>query len=317
MKWKKLGQIFEFQKSLLINNFESHSQSPQTVVFENFVRVYFSTRRKTADGQFLSYIQFVDFDKLFSKIINQSKREVISLGNIGCYDEHGIFPISPVRVKNKIYAYLSGWTKRLSVDIDSGIGLAISEDNGESFQRIGDGPVLTSSLYEPFLVIDGFVRLFYGVFHMWYIYGTDWKIIKGSKEPERTYVIGHATSTDGINWRKEGRQIVASKFEDECQALPTVIKIGSRYHMYFCYRNSFDFRKNPNNSYRLGYAYSDDLINWIRADEKSGITVSKNGWDSEMMCYPHLVEVDSQIYMLYNGNEFGKHGFGLAKLVEI
>ena len=33
-----------------------------------------------------------------------------------------------------------------------------------------------------------------------------------------------------------------------------------------------------------------------------------------MMCYPHLFECDGRICLLYNGNEFGKHGFGLATL---
>ena len=33
-----------------------------------------------------------------------------------------------------------------------------------------------------------------------------------------------------------------------------------------------------------------------------------------MQCYPNVFEMDNEIYMLYNGNAFGKYGFGLAKL---
>jgi hypothetical protein len=101
----------------------------------------------------------------------------------------------------------------------------------------------------------------------------------------------------------------------ECQALPSVIKIGEKYHMYFCYRYATDFRTNPYRSYRLGYAFSDDGIMWQRADESKGIDVSMEGWDSEMMCYPHIFKVDQEIYLLYNGNNFGRDGFGLAKLI--
>jgi hypothetical protein len=64
----------------------------------------------------------------------------------------------------------------------------------------------------------------------------------------------------------------------------------------------------------LGYAYSDDLIHWTRDDDHAGITLSKEGWDSEMMCYPNIFESENNIYLLYNGNNFGKNGFGLAKL---
>ena len=74
------------------------------------------------------------------------------------------------------------------------------------------------------------------------------------------------------------------------------------------------FEADKEKGYRLGYAYSKDLINWTRDDDNSGISISKEGWDSDMMCYPHIFKVDDKVYLLYNGNEFGKNGFGLAVL---
>ena len=65
----------------------------------------------------------------------------------------------------------------------------------------------------------------------------------------------------------------------------------------------------------IGYAYSTDLINWTRDDTRVGITLSKEGWDSEMVAYPHVFELDGNIYMMYIGNEVGRYGFGLAKLI--
>jgi predicted GH43/DUF377 family glycosyl hydrolase len=314
MNWQKLGQIFRFMESGFDTEFISHAQSPQAVVFDDFVRIYFSTRKKSKNGKFLSHVQYVDFDKKFTHIVNRSRHEVIKLGALGTFNEHGIFPFNPVQYKNKIYGFTTGWTRRVSVDVDSGIGLAVSNDDGITFTKMGDGPVLTSSLHEPFLVCDGFVRVFNGIFHMWYIYGIDWKLYGASPYPERTYVIGHATSENGVDWKKQGQQIIESKHKGECQALPTVIKIRSRYSMYFCHRHSHDFRNNPKNAYKLGYAYSDDLIHWTRDDENVGIDVSKEGWDSDMLCYPHVFQCDNRIYLLYNGNEFGRHGFGLAVL---
>ena len=84
--------------------------------------------------------------------------------------------------------------------------------------------------------------------------------------------------------------------------------------MYFCYRQATGFRKNKERSYRIGYAYSTDLVNWTRDDENTGIDVSTEGWDSDMLCYPHVFECNGKIYLLYNGNEFGRFGFGLAVL---
>ncbi len=315
MKWKKLGKVFDPTKYNLPNKCKEFAQSPQTLVFDDFVRIYFSTRKKDENnGKFYSHIAFIDMDKKFKDIINISAEPVIELGNLGCFDEHGIFPINPVRDGDRILAYTCGWSRRVSVSVETSVGLAISNNNGLTFQKVGEGPVLTSSLHEPFLVGDAFVCKYENMFHMWYIFGARW-IDNPIEESARVYKIGHATSDDGILWEKEGRQIISDKLNtDECQALPTVIWHNEKYHMFFCFREAIDFRKNKARGYRIGYAYSTDLKSWIRDDDNVGIDVSKDDWDSEMLCYPHIFKFDNKIYLLYNGNEFGRYGFGLAVL---
>lgn len=315
MNWRKLGKIFDPTNYKLPNGCFDFAQSPQALVYDNFVRIYFSTRQKDEVGKYLSHVAFVDMDKNFSSIINVSTDTVIKLGNLGCFDEHGIFPINPVRDDDRIIAYTCGWSRRASVSIETAIGLVVSHDDGLTFERIGEGPVLASSINEPFLVGDGFVRKFVGVYHMWYIYGVRWIDTKKEEGPARVYKIAHATSKDGVVWQKEGREIISNKLDiDECQALPTVIERGGKYHMFFCYRHATDFRKNKDRGYKIGYAFSKDLINWTRDDDNVGITVSAEGWDSDMMCYPNVFECEGKVYMLYNGNEFGRLGFGLAVL---
>lgn len=281
------------------------------------VRVYFSTRERDSIGKYLSHIAFVDFDRDMQHILGISQRTVIELGKLGCFDEHGIFPVNIVRDGERVLAYTTGWNRKVSVSADAAIGLAISYDEGMTFEKYGDGPVLAASLYEPFLIGDAFVVKHGDLYHMWYIYGTKWKKATESDSPDRVYKIAHATSGDGINWSRDGRQIIADKLNaDECQALPTVFQRDGMYHMYFCYRQAHGFRSQSNNAYRLGYASSKDMLEWERDDSKAGIDVSAEGWDSQMQCYPHTFELEGKIYMLYNGNEFGKHGFGLAVLDE-
>ena len=305
MKWMDYGQIFHAQE----HGF-NYSKSPQALVFEDYVRIYFSAC-KPDNGKLISYVCFADYDKDFKNILRTSDN-VLCGGALGCYDEHGIFPFSPLRTgEGNIYGYLSGISRRVSVSVDSGIGLAVSHDDGETFERIGNGPVLTSSLHEPFLVIDGFVREYNGLFHMWYIFGTDWISFKKGDQPERIYKIAHAISKDGIVWKKDNAQIIPACLEHEAQALPTVIMWDGVYHMMFCYRHAYDFRANHERSYKLGYARSEDLIHWQRDDSKA--LSCKQPWAREMICYPNLFELEGGIYLLYNGNEFGKHGFGLAR----
>jgi hypothetical protein len=151
---------------------------------------------------------------------------------------------------------------------------------------------------------------------MWYIYGSKWFTDPSEESPQRVYKIVYAKSTDGISWDREGRHLIADKLgENECQALPTVIYYNNRYHMFFCYRHAVGFRTIKENGYRIGYAYSEDLVNWIRDDENAGIETTEGSWDSDMLCYPHVFHCNEKIYLLYNGNQFGRYGFGIAELV--
>jgi hypothetical protein len=316
MHWKKLGKIFDPTTAALSNGFNLFAQSPQTIVFDDYVRIYFSTRKQDTEGKYLSHISFVDFDTDLKHIIGKSAEEVIGLGALGTFDEHGIFPINPFVDGDQILAYTCGWSRRVSVSVETGVGIVKSNDGGKTFYRLGDGPILSATLKEPVLVGDAFVQKYDGVYHMWYIFGTMWKAATATEPEARVYKIAYAKSKDGLHWiKKEGKPIIANVLnEEECQALPTVTKIGERYHMYFCYREATDFRKNSSRGYRLGYAYSDDLIHWTRDDANKGIEVTPEDWDSDMMCYPHIFQCKGKIYLLYNGNEFGRYGFGLAVL---
>ena len=117
---------------------------------------------------------------------------------------------------------------------------------------------------------------------MWYGSNLEWD---QDNDCSFRFCIKYAESENGINWRRDG--IIAITFESADEyalARPCVIKD------------------------------SDDGINWTRLDEEVGIDVSKTGWDSEMIEYPHVFDHKSNRYMLYNGNGYGKTGFGLAVL---
>ena len=316
MKWRKFGMVFDPAQHALPMGCEQFAQSPQALVFNDFVRVYFSTRQRDTNGKYLSHVVFVDLTKDFRTVIKLSEAPVLALGALGTFDEHGIFPFNVVRDGERVLAYTTGWNRRVSVSVDTAIGLAISSDDGLTFRRLGDGPVMAQSLHEPCLVGDAFVKILEGCYHMWYIFGTGWKRFVPDAAPDRTYKIGYAISHDGVEWtRNEAEQIVADRIgPDESQALPTVVTIGGRHHMFFCYRESFDFRKASGRGYRIGHAWSDNMKSWTRDDETPTLVGTPGEWDSDMQCYPHAFECDGQVHMLYNGNEFGRRGFGLAVL---
>ena len=110
MKWKKLGKIFDPTQHQLPNDCVQFAQSPQALVFEDFIRIYFSTRSVDKNnGKYLSHIAFVDLQKNLRDIIRVSDENVIPLGELGCFDEHGIFPMSVMRHGDAVYGYTCGW----------------------------------------------------------------------------------------------------------------------------------------------------------------------------------------------------------------
>lgn len=316
--WKKLGLIFNPLDYQGISWLYEFSQTPNTLEFEDFIRIYFTTRMKPDEyGRLKSLIAYVDFDKnnLFQPI-NISSKPVLDLGLMGHFDEYGTYLFTPIRInENIIYSYYVGITCTESVPINTSIGLAISHDNGENFKKVGVGPVLSHSLYEPFLVTSHKIRKYNDLFYLFYISGYKWVSVNNVVEP--VYKIRMAISKDGINWSRFNRNIISDKIgELEAQACPDVFYKNGKYHMFFCYRNVFNYRHNKKNSYRIGYAYSYDLLNWERNDKLAGIDISleKNAFDSEMIAYPHVFELNNNIYMLYVGNEVGRYGIGLAVL---
>jgi predicted GH43/DUF377 family glycosyl hydrolase len=283
---------------------------------EDRIRIYFTTRPgKSADGSFVSYTSFADFDKNdLSQVIYVHKEPVLQLGGIGDFDQFGIMPGSVVHVKekNEIWLYYVGWTRMQAVPYNWTIGLAISTDGGYTFKRFGKGPILAATNNEPFLqACPRVMRINERNWLMWYQSGLRWNQVNNYMES--VYVTMFATSEDGINWQRDGRQVLPSIVQEECQTSATIIELEGSFHMFFSFRHGINFR-NDENGYRIGYASSKDLLTWDRDDSKVGIQVSKDGWDSEMICYPHVTKIGSQIVMFYCGNYFGRDGFGYATL---
>jgi hypothetical protein len=314
MNWHKLGRVFNpTDYPGRPTWMREYAQAPATLVFDDFVRVYFSCRpERDSNGQYVSYSAFVDLDRqdLF-RIVNIAQQPVFELGKLGTFDEFGTYPMSVIRNGSEVWAYYAGWTRCESVPFNVAIGFGRSDDNGVTFKKLGDGPLLEYTPDEPFTMSGPKIRFFDGKFFLFYIAGDTW-VVKDGK-PEISHKIRMATSEDGMNWTKLHKNLVADNWgQNESQASPDVFHANGKYHMFFCGWVPRDFRQTRLR--KIGYACSTDLVNWVRDDSKAGIDISEVGFDNEMVAYPHVFELDNQIYMLYLGNEVGRFGFGLARL---
>ena len=140
---------------------------------------------------------------------------------------------------------------------------------------------------------------------MWYPSVTTWD----AGNQEMLCVINYASSVDGHHWKREGLAVPYELGKAQAFSRPTVVSDSrNRYAMWFSYRSG------NGGTYRIGHAVSIDGRKWDLALEDVGIDVSLSGWDSEMIEYPFVFDHKDQRYMMYNGNDYGRTGFGLAVL---
>lgn len=313
-KWVKKGRIFNPVSDTDRSFIQEFAQAPATLIFDDFVRIYFSCRpKRDENGQYKSYSAYIDVNRtnLF-EILRVAESPILSLGDRGTFDEYGTYPVSVIKKEHEYWCYYAGWTRCVSVPFNVAIGLAVSKDQGKTFAKAGSGPILSYSIDEPFVISGPKIRKFNDLYYLFYIAGDKW-IMDGDR-PEPVYTIRMATSNDGLTWQRHNKKLLTPRIEpDEAQASPDVVFYRGKYHMFFCYRRSMQYRSKEG-GYRIGYAWSDDLENWHRADHETGIDISEDGWDNESISYPHVFELDGKLYMLYLGNEVGRYGFGLAEL---
>jgi hypothetical protein len=140
---------------------------------------------------------------------------------------------------------------------------------------------------------------------MWYGSTLTWDAGNG----EMVHVINHATSRNGHDWQRRGLAVPYELGVAQAFSRPSVVGNKQRgYQMWFSYRSG------SGQKYRIGYASSPDGIVWKRKLSEAGIAPSTSGWDSEMIEYPFVFDHHDQRFMLYNGNGYGRTGFGLAVL---
>lgn len=316
LRWKKIGQVFDPTKDSEQNWMSEYAQIPFPYVLNSSViRVYFATRpSRDSDLQYISRSGFVDFDRNNLTYIKRvSEQPIFDLGGAGSFDEFGAMTSSFVKVEDQVYAYYTGWSRLETVPYTMANGMAISHDQGVSFRKISEGPIMGATIHEPFLLSGPIVKRIDGDWHMWYLNGLRWLMHDGKYEP--VYKLAYAKSQNGIDWHRNGEPVIPSKFKDECQVGFALFHKFGKWNVIFAYRQPTDFRTGGSGSYRLGYAWSTDLKTWNRNDDEVGISVSDEGWDSEMMAYPQVCEFDNRVILFYCGNQFGKYGFGIAELI--
>ncbi len=297
--WKKKKLVYDPTTSHY-----SYGMLPCVIhIDDDLFVVGFSCRNKKNQSHiFLSYANA--YDGVF-KIISEPKL-ALSPGPLGHFDSDGVLTSSFLSIGKNSYMYYGGWENMVSVPYTANTGRLIFDKDNLTLTREFLSPVLARNPQSPIFSGAPFFWKTKDEIWAWYTSALRWE--KYNNEFKHYYTLRRAVSKDGINWISDDE--VAINFLNDYEyaiARSSIIQIDDIFYIWFSCRST-----KTTDTYRIGFAYSKDLLNWKRDDSLSGIDVSNEGWDSEMICYPHVFKHKDWLYMLYNGNGYGKTGFGCA-----
>lgn len=303
--WRRRGLVFPLDRGDRPEWMRTHAALPFPLAAgEGRVRVYFSGR----DGRNRASVGAVtlDLSTLAPVPGSLTAEPLLAPGSLGAFDDSGVTVSCVVPRPDGLYLYYTGWALGRTVPFYLAVGLAISVDGGRTFERVSAAPILDRHAGDPYLSASPSVLCEDGRWRMWYVSGQSWE--EREDGPRHHYLVRSAASADGVAWQRDPQ--VALGFADPGEhaiGRPHVLRLAGGYHMWFCSRGE---------RYRLGYARSEDGEQFRRVAE--GVALEPwppRGWDEQMQAYPAIFGEGTRWWMLYNGNQYGRDGFGIAEAI--
>lgn len=296
--WRRLGRVFVAAGEELWRI--SHASNPTPLVLSGKrVRVYFSPR----DADNRSSIAAIDLeleDQRFA-VVSSVHGPLLSPGARGAFDDSGVSVGCAIEFGGRTRIWYLGWSLGVTVPFRNFIGLAEGPLDGP-MRRVSPVPVLDRSIADPFTLGYPWVIREASGLRLWYGSHLEW----GDTGLAMRHAIKHASSSDGIAWIRDGNPVLAPAGGAEfALSRPCVVRDADRYRLWFCRRFT---------NYRLGYAESSDGYVWRRRDKQLRFVGPKGCWETASMAYPTVFDCGGRRYMLYNGDGYGRTGFGLAIL---
>lgn len=283
------------------SSWAKHSALQPTPYLLDNATIRIFTGFRDSDG--VSRVGFVDVSADNpSNVISVSKTPSLDIGHDGAFDENGVAPCAILVFEHRLYLYYAGYQLGQKVRFCAYSGLAVSDDHGVTFKRLSNVPVTdrtNDAMY--FRVIHSIINDD-GIFKVWYGAGSTYDV--GADKTLPRYNVQMMESKSLFEFPKHGHVVVETKGDEYRVGRPYVFKNDDGFIMFY----GTGSEAVP---YRLGYATSSDSYRWERKDDLS-IKGPSATWDSEMMAYPAVVTNNDVSYLFYNGNDYGREGFGYA-----
>ena len=302
--WRRLGQIVRPEP--MASWWQSHASYPCVLTRDDgLVDVYFSVRDSANRSSVTRAV--LDISDLSFHVVEAPTSPLLTPGARGTFDADGVTAGCVVNHDGRLHLYYLGWTVGGSVPFTNFIGLAIADPGATAFTRYKAVPIVGRSEANPLTVgypwvlptAEGGLQMWFGSHLLW-----------GPDGLQMEHVIKSARSPDGLAWQADQRTVVPllgpTDSAEFAVSRPTVLREGDgSLSMWYA-------RRRP--QYEIGFARSKDGMTWQRHDSAFTLVGEPGDWEMRERTYPCVFEHSGRRYMLYNGDGYGRTGFGLAVL---
>jgi hypothetical protein len=326
MSWGKLGRVFSPDDLGAASSHwaQGYASFPTAEALENGnLRVYFTALDNAHQGR-TGWLEVAGDNP--QRVLRHHPQPVLTLGEMGDFDECGANVFSVAQWGGQRLCFYQGWQRTTKAPYLIFTGVAAQGAEGETLNKLCRTPVLDRTPEQPYMRAAPFVlseeagNIQPGRgegsienihpnhsphLRMWYVNCVRWSWVNG----QARYLVNihTATSTNGLNWEAWPEPCLHPQGDEYAVGRPSVLRTADGYEMWFSVRSS-------SRPYHLGHARSVDGVHWSRSGATHPLPeASGTGWDSEMVCYPNVIEHQGQRFMFYNGNQHGRSGFGVAR----
>jgi len=299
MRWVNRSHLYSCDG--LHSKLNSHAANPLPLhLKDDIYRIYFSAR----DSRNRSSVGAVDFDIVERRLVKEHRTPFFTYGPSDSFYSHGVSIGNAYQVGSTWYMLFMGWQQPKGEHWFGEIGrLIVNSDFSLSLDS--NEPFFGLDKEDPISLSYPWVEKLGDQYQMWYGSTIEWDV----GNDEMLHIIKSATSEDGHTWRKTGKAIPYSIGHAQAFSRPTVLaQKDMPLTMLFSYRSG------DGSSYKIGSSVCAPDSKWQEVKDVSSLSAASKGWDSQMQEYPFVWQHKDQVHILYNGNDFGKSGFGIATL---
>lgn len=298
LPWERRGLVLAPPGTGLM---QSHAMVPTPLVLPDRIRVYFTA----CDADLRGRVFRVDLDRDDPRrILELDPRPVLDLGPPGAFDADSVNPSQVLESDGRLLLTYIGW-RRVSAEVPYTLfaGVAESADGGLSFQRIGDGQILHPSPTERFFRTAPFVFRTEAGWGMLYVGGGAFFDGEAGKRMP-TYSLCRAVSPDGRRW--DAPPLPALLRPD-----PALGEIG--FGRPVLWQEGEEMTLLVSVRTQEGYTQRQA---WLEGGGLRWATLLPGAaapWESQMTGFAAPCRAGDWEYLFYNGNGFGREGFGVAR----